>query len=617
MRWRGQMQFLGPLSLMAFAIILALLQNAAAFRLNDRLDALIFDAGQYFQSCRWLVLRIMQPPGLALPSDGELAKALLLDGPVLPVLVAVPHLIARLVPTITEWKNLIYLECFLHGVSTLCVFFLGRYLNAGKVFPYVVAFLWAIYPGAVVGTQRFLTEIPSLVFFLLYAVALASSFRGRLSVKWLLAGLLAAIVFMSRAALAPGAFLLGLIAFILNLRQRGWREMVKASACFVAGGAAIVLLWATYTQQTLGHAYLCPQRAPAYNLFAGWDFPLDGFGSCPARSADYFAQSPNMAGALIHLWWTRPSESLQLGMRKLLRLYYLPWNDFRRNMLGVPYQVEVAWHQIFVLLALSAAFYIAVRPENLKGLNREGLFVVLACLAAWLGHLIYLFFEATPRYGFTSMPFLILLACYFVAILTRAHLTGTMLRKLAPPTVLLVVLVNPGLFHGLLLLLNGRPGIIFYEIAFAAVFIFWASAVFSLSKVALPRVGSRIPGLALLTSLGVLLCAGYLLECQTQLRQSAWTCRLSPQDMAVRVVDGKMNAERAMLFADTDRGGEELKAYVNGKKVNANFHAVYRFYAHHYEMMTWLELFEGIFRRPPGDFRQWRCVEMETFGELR
>src|SRR5262249_44095789 len=157
--------------------------------------------------------------------------------------------------------------------------------------------------------------------------------------SWLVSGILAGMVLMTRAAIFPGAILICALAFFIAIKRTAPRKAICGGALLGGGILLVIGLWAAFCKISVGSAYLCPQRVPAHNFFIGWDFAAQGFGTYPETPQTRF-NSSNLSGELVNLWLAEPERSFHLVLRKVARLYRLPWNDLRRRCLGMPTRLQ-------------------------------------------------------------------------------------------------------------------------------------------------------------------------------------------------------------------------------------------------------------------------------------
>src|SRR5262249_5389969 len=139
----------------------------------------VFDSGHYLVSCEQIAEAWRK---LAHGVNEETLKAicfhlksnLLVDGPILPSLGAILLIITNKSSAVTDPKNLIILQGVLHAVSAVLLCILSRRLTGNVAVALITGLLWALYPPAVFGAGKFLSETLSTVLVLGVVLALSN-----------------------------------------------------------------------------------------------------------------------------------------------------------------------------------------------------------------------------------------------------------------------------------------------------------------------------------------------------------------------------------------------------------------------------------------------------------
>lgn len=424
------------------------------------------DSRHYLETCGQLVAALRSNFGEALTATGtstgtSLASNLMLDGPIITLPAAAFFAILGKIPTPLDWQWFTAAGCLTHGVNALLTCLLARSLTNSKSWALLAGLAWALYPAAIVASERYLTEIPATT--LLLALVLASSklvatdgcngsnngvkdeifeakddsrgpssrlgsnssrradsqfasLPGTVSLA-LLAGILSGLLLLLKPALLPAAVA---IYGLLVVCVRTWNRRAVSTLCIVAGIAVVLLPWALSTKAMTGVICLTPQRVPAYNLAMGCNVKVDGWGAMPVpQSTEELAKKArvSLAGTLFETSMSSPVEIANLFLRKLSRLWFYPWNDFRASVLGISAQLQEWWHSALVGLSVTGLLAVAAGSAGRSPLSerkREAVatFVGGACVLGALSHLIYIPFETIARYGHSSVPYLVILAVY-------------------------------------------------------------------------------------------------------------------------------------------------------------------------------------------------------------
>jgi hypothetical protein len=418
---------------------------------------LVFDSGHYQETARLLVAvgsaNARDQSGHGQKQMQDLAQGLMLDGPILPGLAAITFLSFGNLFALSDWQCLLGLQAVLHGLAAALVFLLGRQIfSPSNKWALAAGLLWAINPIAVLASQRFLSE--NLAADLLLALVLLSCRIGknsglRLCFLAVISGITAALVLFTKAALAPAVVLALAVSVSWEIKcareskeskskSTGVPDIVILVFGLAAGASLIILPWAIYTNNAIGKAQYFPQRAPVLNLLVGWNSETDGLSTLPVAPVSKALQSlydktGSAPQAVLGLWRQEPIACASLALRKVTRLYGLPWNDFRRNCLLFSPKMQQYLHQAIIVLALLSVCL---------ALGRGAPFAFWLSSLLIAGHFVFLLFEGVPRYAFSSYPFLFLLALYCLRQLAGATWKRRQLWVCTSAGVVLLFLIN-------------------------------------------------------------------------------------------------------------------------------------------------------------------------------
>lgn len=425
------------LALACFAVTLSvtLIQNLSQANLHL---AALFDSGQYLFCCRQVleVLRNLDQIGdhaTLVKTAERLGDSIMLNGPVLPLVGALFFLVINETPSLMDMRAPLVLQAILQAGSSVLLLLAARRMGFSKLWAAGVALFWGLYPSAVIGAGRFMTETlsvdVSLVFFLSLSMLVNLKDRSKFAMTCgaaFAAGLSAAVLLLLKPALAGAIVLAGATMSVPVLFSRlPIKRYLVAAMLFLAGAAIIAGPWIAYTKTATGEFYLTPQRMPTYNIAAGSNPETDGWGAIPeTRLTTLFSEEDGSTAALFAVWQLDPKEAILRLARKWNRLWMYPWNDSRLPFLFIPAEQHVLWHQIIIALGLLGAISILSRDVNiLKTTNHAGPagshYLGLAACLFVAAHALYLPFVTNARYWFTAMPFVFLIAAVALETLSR------------------------------------------------------------------------------------------------------------------------------------------------------------------------------------------------------
>lgn len=424
----------------SFAVATAIACYHNFFTLHTR-ATFYGDSRHYLETCGQLAAVMRSNLDGALTATGAttgtLASNLMLDGPILTLPPAIFFAIAGKIPTPLDWPWFTAAGCITHGINALLTCLLARTLTGSNKWALLAGLVWALYPAAIVSSERYLTE-PSATSLLLVLVLIGSkliaadnrigsasecnkkeangtiqiasnSSRPLLSLA-LVFGIVTGLLLLLKPALLPAAVAIsGLLVFCL----RTWNRRAATTGSLLAATMLVLLQWGLCTKAMTGVMHLTPQRVPSYNLAMGCNVKVDGWGAFPVpQSTEALSAKATVSlpGALIETTRNHPGEITNLFLRKLSRLWFYPWNDFRISVFGISAPLQEWWHS--ALVALSIAGLVAVASGTARRRGAVGTFVGFACVLAALGHLVYIPFETIARYGHSAIPYLVILAVY-------------------------------------------------------------------------------------------------------------------------------------------------------------------------------------------------------------
>lgn len=440
------------------AVTLALLQNT---RKPAQDLAMLFDSGAYIMSCQYVLTAARNfaggmPLDTALKSIGE---TLMLNGPVLPGLGAVYFALIGREPSLIDMRAPIVLQAVLHGLGAGLLALCGWKFTGKRAIGLAAGFVLAVWPPAIIGAGRFLTETITILF-IAAAIFTASCLpkqrsNGKLLLSPLVALLLGstiALICLAKAALAPAAVLSLITSFSIVFLARAERRSFVTAIIVAATGFCIVFSpWLAFTKLATGEFALTAKRLPTFNMAAGLNPETDGLSALPETPlVKMFAESDGPGAVAYAIYNLNPGDFWGRMARKPLRLFQFPWNDCRLDFLGIPLLIQVFAHQILTIFGFFGLIAFVSLPLALKrrqedktatAANKQPhpelnpanidatrdveidlpaaepqmvsiLVIGLVALSFICGHVAYLPFVADSRYGFTAWPSLLLFATW-------------------------------------------------------------------------------------------------------------------------------------------------------------------------------------------------------------
>ena len=486
---------------MLFSAGIFVLALAAALLQNTRRPAhdvaMLFDSGAYIMSAKYVLTAFHNfAHGMAFDAAVKsVGETLMLNGPVLPGLGAIYFGSIAREPSLIDMRAPIVLQAILHAISASMLALVGWRFTGGRAIGLSAGILLAVWPSAVIGAGRFLTETISTLF--ISAVMLSASHLARerkesqlrlSSPAAFIFGATAALLALTKAALAPGVVLTVAAIFLLLLLSKvEKRSFIAALLSSIVGVFLVLAPWLMFTKIASGEFCLTPKRLPTLNMSAGLNPETDGLSALPETPmVTMYSENDGPSAVAYALYTLNPGDFYGRMARKPLRLFQYPWNDCRLDFLGIPVIVQVIAHQIlvvfgffgllaFVSLPLSFAQRKTTAPSTLNEtpadnamlgeqphpeLNRaslvfsdtsmtnpataepqviNSLIIGMASLAIVCGHFAYLPFVADARYGFTAMPSLILLGMWCISGQLKQRISKTSLIRLGIAATFIIV----------------------------------------------------------------------------------------------------------------------------------------------------------------------------------
>lgn len=609
------------------ALTLALWQHFGGFEPHS---VFFSDSRHYLDSCQQLVSLIQSitdglktGSGLHPQLTDSLAENMMLDGPLMPLLPALYFALIGKSPTPLDWQPFVMLSCIVHAISAALVCSLAKQLTGSPKWALLAGIGWASYPSALIATGRYLTEVPATLLLLLTVSAAAGlvgrSARSALSGAGnsLLLGVLNGAILLFKPVLVPCS--LATTAFVLFF-EKGWKTKALMLVSLSFGLAILLMPWALSSKALTGKIHLTPQRVPVFNAAKGCDIEADGWGSLPNFPlTNLLCTTDGVLPAVTAILQTHPTELAGLTMRKVSRLWGVPWNDFRLFVFQLSPAAQKWWH--LTLLAASAAGALCVltgAQERIIGEagSRKALFVGGASILVVLAHLVYVPFETISRYGFSSMPFVVILAVYGLFVSTRRPNQRMPLSVIAVSILALFVL-HANADVSLLVELTGN----FRSALLAKLIYDWLLiailAVYTLKYLRQHSTGKATFNLsaAVASTAAIAALATSLVFCLDGKDSKEWSSTLTAGSSAVKeinlagvILPDLDQSELASVLIDGDASAKNACIEINGHKVDRRPELLLRFKPSQYFLFDIMRTFAAKVGSSVDNVRQWRAV---------
>lgn len=344
--------------------------------------AMLFDSGAYIMSCKY-VLTAAHNFANGMPFETaikSISETLMLNGPILPGLGAAFFALTGREPSLIDLRAPIVFQAIIHGLGAAVLALVGWRFTGGRAIGLAAGIVLAVWPSAIIGAGRFLTETITILF--VGAILLCASYlpkariNGKLVVSSFAAfflGSAVALLALVKAALAPGAVLALLSVFSIMFLSRVDRRSFVISLVAAAIGFGIAFTpWLIFTKLATGEFALTAKRLPTYNMAAGLNPETDGLSALPETPlVRMFSESDGTGAVAYAIYNLNPGDFWGRMARKPLRLFQFPWNDCRLDFLGIPLVAQVFAHQILTIFGLFGLLSFVSLPLISKTLGPE------------------------------------------------------------------------------------------------------------------------------------------------------------------------------------------------------------------------------------------------------
>lgn len=495
------------------------------------------------------------------------------SGPVFPLFLLVSYSFAGAAADPANWLPPVAAQCFISALACVLMALVGSYAWDRRT-GYLAGILAAVYPAFIINSGRLYSETFSAFLLLALAWAILRGFsrRGNGYPILFLTGVTAASLELTRSVM----FLLCLALLPVIYIQNRDRHSLWAIAVLLLGFATVVVPWWAVEKLAFGKTSLIVDRVGHYNFSVGNNVDSQGWLSYPYPDLTGVEQKSYLALARQSMAKS-PERWLKLMLDKPVRLFKLPWNDFRLNIGPFGPGLQAGFHQMLLLtaaagLVLSFGTGVGIPPDARQ---RRCRLVIAGILAL---HLFYLLFITVPRYNLTAMPLVILLSAAGLR-------TFTLLLKERPSRVPAALAAGAGLalfasartdFIPLLAstpFLKTAAGWIAASILLKALCV--AVFLLALWKLLPYLAGSLKTAKAVVFMLGVVLFSTVCLPARAHGRWYEWRCQLTQagQQITQRIplppeAMDSLQAGHAYLLIDSDGAPEQVEISINGQPLS-------------------------------------------------
>ncbi len=360
----------------------------------------------------------------ALSSLRELAIA----GPIFPIFIAISFAIAGQPADYSHSIPPVVAQCILTSLTCVLVAITARAIWNSRV-ALIAGFIAALYPAFIINSGRLYSESFSCFLTTTVMAICVHAMRQRRISPWvsLVLGTTLACLQMTRSImviLTVGALT---VVCLFASKSTRWRDLAIA----LCGFALVFVPWLCVQKMAFGSASFVVDRAGQYNLFMGTNTQTGGWLSYPYPDGTGI-QSKGLPQIVKESIAVSPSRWMRLMLDKPIRLFKMPWNDFKVQVGPLTVGTQALIHQFLLLLAAVGAVLAFKKRDERNS-------AILCISAVALLHLVYLLFISVPRYNLCAMPSIILFSAFAIS-LAFARFSSTSARLLISMVLLLGVL---------------------------------------------------------------------------------------------------------------------------------------------------------------------------------
>jgi 4-amino-4-deoxy-L-arabinose transferase-like glycosyltransferase len=622
--------FLAPGLAPAIAFLApALLSVYFTFVINDFNRGLVWDSAHYVLSSQSLLkwLSDCLHHHYVSPATIDLGPSVMVDGPVLPAFGAALIGLGQIVHLPAE-QSILMGQSMVCGLNSLLLYFLALRLVERKL-ALAGALIFGLNPASIVSASQFLTEQLTATTLLSLTLALSLALpRGKLDnpyppnilqyAAWVVSGGLALLVLHLKTALFPTV---ALILFLAMISRSGpIKRKTKIVSALALGFFVCLIPWLIFSKLASGRISLAPNRVPSINLAVGMDLESDAWGVAPPTESVLPIIFDKPSAIAASLWLANPVGMTSLFLRKVERLFAYSWNDFGWPVLGLTVYWQCLVQRLLLAGAMLGTIYLLLLEKLLKNtlssLNNKN-FLKVAILLMVAGHFIFVPFETQPRYGYSALPYLVVLTLIAFEQLLRAKVFPYLY---AIGSVTLILLASTDI-SGTLVALTGsiETALVLKDLIVALCFGLTLTAAYYLA--AHPGLRGKI----VVTLCCTLMAFALLVFKRQHLPPPEWSCTLPAGTKAERQIvlplalarqwilnDQTMQTWEAALI-DGDDNLQDAVVTINGQPAQGfpipllDVELAYPFQSTIKELAKMAAATRG---QEPGRLRQWRIVQL-------
>lgn len=394
-------------SLMSRPLLLGIFALSLAFRLWFNFvfphvnNAGAADGSEYLRLAQALDRYFSQPN-----SELSILSGFKQSGPIFPLFILFCQKVGAIFGSFSNSTAPLFGQCVLASLADV---FLCQTANLlwGRQSALICAAFTIFYPAYLINSGRLYAESfsTSLSIILLYIMCRGFVGEKRSWIQFLSLGIGLASLQLARSVM----ILLSVISLPLTYLQERKNAAIKALGLLLIGMALVMIPWLCAQKAVLNKASLVVDRVGNYNLFVGTNPDISGWLSYPYPDGTGI-ESRSALSVLKSNLKLSPSRSLKLMLDKPFRLAKFPWNDFRTEVGLFTFPVQVAYHQILLLLCAVGICLAFLTNADGRPAQSGVLKARLMLFIYFASHAIYWFFITVPRYNLTATPVLILFA---------------------------------------------------------------------------------------------------------------------------------------------------------------------------------------------------------------
>ncbi|MCC7528310.1 MAG: hypothetical protein IT342_07295 [Candidatus Melainabacteria bacterium] len=327
-------------------------------------------------------------------------------GPVFPLFILICQKAGSLFGNFPAWMPPVFGQCILSAVADVFLCLTAKLFWGGNA-ALCCALFAILYPASLINSGRLYAESFSTSISIMVLYLMCRGFVGekRKGLQFFALGFGLATLQLARSVM----ILLSFLALPLTFFQERKAGAVKSLAWLLLAMSLVMVPWLFAQKSIFNKASLVVDRVGNYNLFVGTNPDISGWLSYPYPDGTG-VEKRSAISVLADNVRRSPSRFAKLMLDKPYRLAKFPWNDFRTEAGLFSYTLQVAFHQLLLVLCAVGICLALVRNDD-GSTPSEAIFKGRLLLFLYFAsHVIYFCFITVPRYNMTATPVLILFA---------------------------------------------------------------------------------------------------------------------------------------------------------------------------------------------------------------